>query len=271
MTIDEMKEKKRELGMTNEMISKASGVPLSTVQKVFGGVTASPRKLTLSAIEAALLTEVKNKSCYAAHPALYKNQLLHEPAGNYNTVRRDKIYTLDDYYALPEEQRVELIDGVIYDMTGPASIHQMILGDLYILFRECADRYSMPCEIFLSPFDVRLDKDNYTMVQPDLLAVCGKMDVENMIRYEGAPDLVVEIISPSSRSKDQVLKLYKYQNAGVREYWIVDPKFKTVTVHYFEDEEYAPQHYTFASQIPVNISQGKCTIDFSRVGVRPFR
>lgn len=271
MTIDEMKEKKRELGLTNEMISSASGVPLSTVQKVFGGVTSSPRRLTLSAIEKALQSAGENKSFYDRHSTSSERQMLHEPSGNYNVIRKDKKYTLDDYYALPEERRVELIDGVIYDMAAPSAIHQRILGDLYVLFRECADKYGMPCEVFLSPFDVRLDKDNYTMVQPDLLAVCGETDEEIVTRYEGAPDLVVEILSPSSRSKDQVLKLYKYQNAGVREYWIVDPKFKTVTVHCFESEDYAPQVYQFESQIPVGISHGKCTIDFSRVGVRPFR
>ena len=271
MTIDEMKEKKRELGLTNEMISSASGVPLSTVQKVFGGVTSSPRRLTLSAIEKALQSAGENKSFYDRHSTSSERQMLHEPTGNYNVIRKDKKYTLDDYYALPDERRVELIDGVIYDMAAPSAIHQRILGDLYVLFRECTDKYGMPCEVFLSPFDVRLDKDNYTMVQPDLLAVCGENDEEIEIRYEGAPDLVVEILSPSSRSKDQVLKLYKYHNAGVREYWIIDPKYKTVTVHRFEDEDYTPQVYKFESQIPVGISQGKCTIDFSRVGVRPFR
>ena len=271
MTIDEMKEKKRELGLTNEMISSASGVPLSTVQKVFGGVTSSPRRLTLSAIEKALQSAGENKSFYDRHSTSSERQMLHEPSGNYNVIRKDKKYTLDDYYALPDERRVELIDGVIYDMAAPSAIHQRILGDLYVLFRECADKYGMPCEVFLSPFDVHLDKDNYTMVQPDLLAVCGETDEEIETRYEGAPDLVVEILSPSSRLKDQVLKLYKYHNAGVREYWIVDPKFRTVTVHCFENEDYAPQVYKFESQIPVGISQGKCTIDFSRVGVRPFR
>ena len=217
MTIDEMKEKKRELGLTNEMISSASGVPLSTVQKVFGGVTSSPRRLTLSAIEKALQSAGENKSFYDRHSTSSERQMLHEPSGNYNVIRKDKKYTLDDYYALPEERRVELIDGVIYDMAAPSAIHQRILGDLHVLFRECADKYGMPCEVFLSPFDVHLDKDNYTMVQPDLLAVCGETDEEIVTRYEGAPDLVVEILSPSSRSKDQVLKLYKYQSAGVRE------------------------------------------------------
>ena len=183
MTIDEMKEKKRELGLTNEMISSASGVPLSTVQKVFGGVTSSPRRLTLSAIEKALQSAGENKSFYDRHSTSSERQMLHEPTGNYNVIRKDKKYTLDDYYALPEERRVELIDGVIYDMAAPSAIHQRILGDLYVLFRECADKYGMPCEVFLSPFDVRLDKDNYTMVQPDLLAVCGETDEEIVTRY----------------------------------------------------------------------------------------
>ena len=149
---------------------------------------------------------------------------LREPSGTYKVSAEDTRYTIDDYYALPEDRRVELIDGVIYDMTAPSGIHQQILGDLHILFRECADRHGMPCEVLLSPFDVRLDKDNYTMVQPDLLVVCGEYDAAHEIRFEGAPDLVVEILSPSTRSKDQLLKLIKYERAGVREYWIVDPK-----------------------------------------------
>ena len=81
------------------------------------------------------------------------------------------------------------------------------------------------------------------------------------------PDLAVEILSPSTRSKDMILKLYKYQNAGVREYWVVDPKTRTVTVHFFEEEDYDPKRYTFEDEIPVNISGGTCRIDFSRVQV----
>ena len=79
------------------------------------------------------------------------------------------------------------------------------------------------------------------------------------------PDLVVEILSPSTRSKDMLLKLYKYHNAGVREYWIVDPKNKTVIVHYFEEDEYLPKTYTFDEKIPIGISDGYCTIDFSKI------
>ena len=301
MTIDEMIEKKRELGMNNEMISEASGVPLSTVQKIFGGFTKSPRRFTIQAIESALLREERKnvglsdsaadtaKNIYSENISEVRNYArtdqtlyetrknmedvpaLREPSAAYNVSATDKRYTIDDYYALPEDRRVELIDGVIYDMAAPSGMHQRILGDLHILFRECAELHDMPCEVFLSPFDVRLDKDNYTMVQPDLLVVCGEYDVEHAIRYEGAPDLVIEILSPSTRSKDQLLKLIKYEHAGVREYWIVDPRYKTVTVHYFEEEEYTPRKYEFESQIPVSISGGKCIIDFSLVGKRPFR
>ena len=116
--------------------------------------------------------------------------------------------------------------------------------------------------MYLSPCDVRLDKDNYTMVQPDLLVICKEYDPD-AIRYEGAPDLTVEILSPSSRSKDMILKLYKYKNAGVREYWVVDPKNQVVIVHRLEDDDYKPEIYGFDATIPIGISGGKCSIDFS--------
>ena len=247
MTIEEMRRRKIELGLTNEMLAEESGVPLSTIQKIFSGVTKAPRRLTIEAITRVL-----------------EHSFLADSAPLYTTNPKDHRYTIDDYYALPDDQRVELIDGVFYDMGAPALIHQKILGDLYILFRECADRHGVPCEVYLSPCDVRLDMDNYTMVQPDLLVICREYDI-HAIRYEGAPDLVVEILSPSTRSKDMFLKLYKYQNAGVREYWVVDPEHRKVTVHCFEAEEYQPKTYDFNSKIPIEISHGECSIDFSRI------
>ncbi len=268
MTIDEIKAKKIELGLTNEWIAEASRVPLSTVQKIMSGQTKAPRKLTIDAIVKALSEADVDHTRQASRPysfsGLTDTGIVRESTWNDTSAYKKRKYTLDDYYALPDDQRVELIDGVFYDMAAPAAIHQIILGDLYILFRECAERHGMPCHVFLSPFDVRLDKDNYTMVQPDLVIFCHDFDI-NMKRYEGAPDLAVEILSPSTRSKDMVLKLYKYQQAGVKEYWIVDPKNRAVTVHFFDDPDYDPRKYTFHDKIPVNISGGTCVIDFSRV------
>ena len=150
-------------------------------------------------------------------------------------------------------------------MAAPTFLHQLILSHLSIQFYDCAEQHDMPCEVFQSPCDVRLDRDNYTVVQPDLLVICGPQDYLHMKRLEGAPDLAVEILSPSTRSKDMILKLYKYEKAGVREYWIVDPEHRTVTVHFFDTDVYDPVRYSFHDQIPVGISEGKCSIDFSRI------
>ncbi len=173
-------------------------------------------------------------------------------------------YTLDDYYSLPDERRVELIDGVFYDMTAPAIIHQKILGELFVLFRECADACEGECEVFVAPCDVRLDCDNKTMVQPDIFLICHPYDL-GANALDGAPDLTLEILSPATRAKDMLLKLHKYQNAGVKEYWIVDPDHDTVLVYDLRSDDYYPEKYDFNSFIPIHISEGKCSIDFSRV------
>ena len=263
MMLKELKAKKIELGLTSEMISKASGVPISTVEKIFGGTTKAPRKATLEAIERVLLAEASRRPFSYVSPSELPAGMVREEPAAYNASPKKK-YTIDDYYALPEDQRMELIDGVFYDMGAPSMTHQKILGELYLLFRECTDQHAQHCEVYFSPCDVRLDRDDYTMVQPDLLVICKEYD-SDAIRYEGAPDLTVEILSPSSRSKDMILKLYKYKNAGVREYWVVDPKNRTVIVHHLEDEDYKPEIYGFEATIPIGISGGKCSIDFSRV------
>ncbi len=291
MTIAQMKEIKTELGFTNEMIAALSGIPLSTVQKIFSGITRAPRKRSLDAISSAIFkamdeagirhddmsgagdgTRLQNgRSFQYDTPASGRSAgKVSEASYAYNTVPADGRHTIDDYYALPEDQRVELIDGVFYDMGAPAMVHQLILGELHLLFRACVDEHEMPCDVYLSPCDVRLDRDNYTMVQPDLLVICGEYDA-GAIRYEGAPDLVVEILSPSTRMKDMILKLYKYQQAGVREYWIVDPRHKTVTVHCFESGEYDPVKYSFDDTIPIGLSDGKCSIDFSKIHQRMIK
>ena len=283
MTIEELKNKKTTLGLTNEMIAASAGIPLSTVQKIMSGATKAPRKSTLVAIETVLSAEERRRSNMAGmNPDRSRSYTyedlpetcgtVKEPAAGYNLApkktpekkKKDGEYTLDDYYALPDERRVELIDGVFYDMSAPAVIHQKILGELFMLFRECTDAHEGECEVYLSPCDVRLDMDNKTMVQPDLLVICSPYDL-GAKRFEGAPDLVLEILSPSTRSKDMLLKLYKYQNAGVKEYWIVDPERETVMVYDFRDDNFYPEKYDFDSVIPIHISGGQCSIDFSRV------
>ena len=272
MTVEEMKAKKIELGLTTEDIAGISHLPLGTLQKVFSGATKAPRKSTIEAIEQAFLFAESEKNQRQQRKVIYLDQVppdvpvLGEPKIVYgSTAENGRKYTVDDYYALPDYRRVELIDGKFYEMYAPSKKHQLILGELHLLFQECIRQHNMPCRILLAPCDVQLDRDKFTMIQPDLFIYCHESDISRII-YEGAPDLVVEIISPSSRFRDLTQKLYKYQNAGVREYWIVDPRFRTVTVHYFDEEEYHPIIYDFFSEIPVALSKGKCAIDFSVIG-----
>ena len=288
MSIEEMKKRKAELGLTSEMISQMSGVPLGTVQKIFAGTTKAPRRLTIEALERVLASsdsfensadqrvpmqkeyypniDHPHQDCILREaPAAYGAAVRSDEASQTPPAAQDRRYTLDDYYALPDDRRVELIDGVFYDMAAPSYLHQIILGQLFRLFSDCIEQHDMPCRVFIAPCDVRLDRDNYTMVQPDLLVICGKQDYLHMKRLEGAPDLAVEVLSPSTRSKDMILKLYKYEKAGVLEYWIVDPEQRTVTVHFFDTDHYDPERYSFHDQVPVRISEGKCSIDFSRI------
>lgn len=282
-TIAEMKARKTELGMTNEMLSEISGVPLGTVQKVFAGITKSPRMATLAALEKALWSQD------AASPRSYANLLKDSPRSYANLLKdsraegdhavaeapaafrasRQGSYTLEDYYALPDERRVELIDGVFYDMAAPTKLHQRLLLELSQQLYPCVENHP-ECELFIAPCDVRLDNDDRTMVQPDVLVVCNDQD-SDVRRVNGAPDFIIEILSPSTRSKDMFLKLNKYRNAGVREYWIVDPD-KLVVLVYDLDKDSFREKYSFSDEVPVGISEGECRVDFKKIlaGIRKY-
>lgn len=158
---------------------------------------------------------------------------------------------LTQYEALPEDIRVEVFDGVIYNMASPSQIHQSILLELSTLLNTYIKRKRGDCKVFLAPFDVLLSDNPLTIVQPDIMIVCDKNKLDEK-RCNGAPDFIIEIVSPSNPSDDYIRKLYYYKNTGVREYWIVDPRRKTVTINYFEKNLLNIQ-YSFESTIKVNI------------------
>ena len=255
MTLSEMKERKKELGYSYEQIADMSGVPLSTVQKVFSGATQSPRYDTLLAIETVLEDYSVNR--------------IGEAAISYGSrpVKKQGEYTIEDYYNWPEDERIELIDGVIYNVSMPSIKHQRIVGEIDFTLKSFVRKKKGKCEIFGAGIDVRLDCDNKTMVVPDITVVCEK-DKFTQQYLDGAPDLVVEVLSPSTRKKDMTIKLDKYANAGVREYWVIDSKKETVVVYEFnEAEEFEMQiHiYTFENQVPVGIWDGECIVDFAEI------
>ena len=150
--------------------------------------------------------------------------------------RRDaELHTYGDLLSWPEDSRYELIDGVAYLMSpAPARVHQEVVGELFGQIRNALQ--SGPCRAYVAPFDVRLPKGGEadaavdTVVQPDVLVVCdpGKLDERGM---RGAPDWVIEVLSPATAAHDQTVKLAAYERAGVRELWLVHPTDQVVTVY----------------------------------------
>ena len=255
MTITEMRERKKELGYSYEQIADMSGVPLSTVQKVFSGATQSPRYETLLAIETVLEDYSISRVSEAAHS--YNNR----------PVKKQGEYTIEDYYNWPEDERIELIDGVIYHVSMPSIRHQRIVGEIDFTFKSFVKKKKGKCEVFGAGIDVRLDCDDKTMVVPDITVVCEK-DKFTEQYLDGAPDLVVEVLSKSTRKKDITIKLGKYSEAGVREYWIVDSEKETVVVYKFsceDDDDAQIFFYTFDNQVPVGVWDDECVIDFAEI------
>lgn len=159
--------------------------------------------------------------------------------------------TLEQYEALPKDRRVEVFENVAYDMASPSQIHQRILLKISSILDSYIELKKGECLVIPSPFDVMLSKKPLTIVQPDIMIVCDRDKLDEK-RCNGAPDFVIEIVSPGNPSDDYIKKTYYYKNYGVREYWIVDPRRKTVTVNFFEEDILNIQ-YSFESVIKVNI------------------
>jgi len=159
--------------------------------------------------------------------------------------------TLKEYETLPDDKRVEVFEGIIYDMASPSRIHQALVTDLITIFHTYIQKKNGNCEVFPAPFDVILSKNPLTIVQPDIMVICDKDKLDEQ-RCNGVPDFIIEIVFPSNPSDDYIKKSYYYNNYGVREYWIVNPGRKTVTVNYFEKNEVSIQ-FSFESVIKVNI------------------
>ncbi len=165
-------------------------------------------------------------------------------------IPQERIYTSEDYWNLPEGQHAELIDGKLYAMTPPSRIHQKLSIRTATIIQNYIDSNQGSCEVYAAPFAVNLNEDDETWVEPDISVICDQNKLSDR-GCEGAPDWIIEIISPSTQSHDYLKKLWLYQNAGVREYWIVNPKTSSTTVYNFEKGE--SSSYSFDESIPVGI------------------
>lgn len=167
-----------------------------------------------------------------------------------NVVRKEETYTIEDIYALPEGQRMELIDGQIYDMAPPSRRHQRILNFINTEINLYIRKNNGECEVYPSPFAVFLNEDDHNYVEPDISVICDKNKLTDK-GCNGAPDWIIEIVSTSSKRMDYLIKLFKYRNAGVKEYWIVDPEKNRITVYNFVYDTI--EEYSFGDDVPAGI------------------
>jgi Uma2 family endonuclease len=185
-----------------------------------------------------------------------------------NTAR----YTYANYLAWKTDERYEILDGEAYMMSAPTVAHQVISRELLGRFWNFLQ--GKPCQVFTAPFDVRLfpreDGGDDTIVQPDLLVVCDKAKIADNRACRGAPDLVIEILSPSNDDPAMFLKYNRYLMAGVREYWVISPETREIQVHILEpggekkSNRYVSALYSGAAALDVSVLPG-LSVDFSAI------
>ena len=172
-------------------------------------------------------------------------------------------YTEKDYENLPEDIRAELVDGQLYDMAAPSRLHQELLNALNYTIYHYLHTKNARCRIYPAPFAVKLSDDSQTIVEPDLCIICDPKKLTEK-GCSGAPDWIIEIVSPGNPEHDYIDKLRLYKNAGVREYWIVDPQRERIFVYYWEQEKFEVEMYTFQDTVKVTMYED-LQIDFKNL------
>ncbi|MBT1278432.1 Uma2 family endonuclease [Thermoanaerobacter sp. CM-CNRG TB177] len=170
---------------------------------------------------------------------------------------KNKKYTYADYLTWSEEERWEIINGVPHLQAAPTWQHQAVLLELARQFANYLQDKS--CRVFTAPFDLRIpeanekDEETTNVVQPDIIIICDNSGLKKT-GYYGVPELIIEVVSPSTGQKDKIEKFNLYEKAGVKEYWIVEPDEKVVMVFTLEEGRYGrPQMYSEEDKVKVSI------------------
>lgn len=179
-----------------------------------------------------------------------------------SALKHFELITIEQYEDLPEDAHTEVFEGIPYNMASPSQEHQTISMELSTTINNYIKKHQGSCRVFCAPFDVKLSDSPLTIVHPDLMVICNPDKLDGK-RCNGAPDFIIEIVSPGNPADDYIRKLYYYKNAGVREYWIVDPRRRTITVNFFEQNILNVQ-YSFEATLKVNIYDD-LYIDFSEI------
>jgi Uma2 family endonuclease len=293
VNIKDIRRRKKELNLTTAEIAYRAKLPVSTVSKVMTGETTRPRYITVEKINEVLAREemlirvrayidellayikehpdedvdqIKFEKEYRRRNNLDKSSLPYskpidtavvQPSGNLAILRTERV-NIEQLLDLEQDRRLELIDGHLIVNEFPGMRHQLLVKNLGKVIDRYIDETGGECLMLNVGANVRLDEDDYNLVGPDIVVLCDSNKVEEL-GIIGAPDWIIEVVSPSSRGRDYKLKMCKYINAGVREYWIIDPEKEKVTT-YIEGEPTMAYVYGFDDDIPVYIYEGKLKI-----------
>ncbi len=260
MTIEEMIRIKKSGGFSYKVLSELSGLEGAVIQKIFSGKTKSPRHDTIIALEKAFEELLKDKRESVVEKGEY---ILRDAEVQYGSTNVTSM-RIADYMNLTEDEHKELIDGKFYDMATPSLSHQTVLREIGNSLINSLVTKKGKCQVFFAPLAVQLDRDDKTMVEPDIMVVCDRDKYFGRKFIFGAPDFIIEILSDSTRKKDMTIKLSKYEKAGVREYWIIDPEKRVILSYVFADE-ITPTIYTFDDDVPVAIYDGKIKVNFKEI------
>ena len=263
MTITEMQKRKRELGYSFVQIAELTGLPLGTVQKVLGGYVKSPRRATVVALE-RVLGRPENASAGAVTQnsgSRYTYQVSSDTPGMLDE-KRMQYYTTNTPGGMHEiGVRKDSMNEPAFPGTVPPVVHQLISVKLAALLLECAP--GTDSVVLTAPHLVYLSEEVVSPVAPDISVYRDRSKLKSKL-CEGAPDLIVEILSDATRHEDQFYKLSRYETAGVREYWMVDPAYQRIVVYDFS-KEVNPTIYGFGDEIPVGILGENAKIPFAQV------
>lgn len=178
-------------------------------------------------------------------------------------------YTYEDLQRIEDGKRYELIDGELYLMSSPTTSHQEIVGEIYAQLHSYLK--GKKCKAFIAPLDVCLSgvrnpKKEYNVLQPDILVVCDENKLTKDMGVQGAPDLVIEVLSPSSRKHDTFVKYNLYQYYGVKEYWIVDEEAGVIYQYIINEKNIytLPKTYEITEDIKVNVLKN-CVISLKDI------
>lgn len=289
MTVEEIRKRKKRLKLTTQQLALLAELPLSTVSKILTGETKNPSYLTIEKLEATIEKEEMLARVKAYQEAMHRYFIEHpEDEGNQKkfeklyreqnnlndapipyAVTKDEIYgnlalhnqrmTVTELGRMGENRDLQLMDGklIVSEMAGVN--HQRMVKKLGRAISNYAEKNRGKCEVFDVGVNVYLDEDEYTLVIPDIAVVCDESKVSEQGIF-GAPDWVLEIVSPSTRQNDYHKKLHKYMDAGVREYWIVDMDRQMVSVC-INGEPMQVTIYGFDDKIPVGIYGGELVME----------